>query len=151
MLLFMGLDLVYWNRKAGPRALIIVLVGIFCFVLLFMFLSQYGSLAMLAGLVLTSSLMFGYLGIEHYKGKAYVRGELDGVFISDLTKAIYWLSYIGADRVPGLGGYGGYWKRVRKIAPKISGDFLARWHGVEGRYSTSTRLRAQVKVHPLHY
>jgi hypothetical protein len=142
--LHMGLDQVYWHRRAGPRLLIVVLAGAFCICFLLIFLTAYGSLAMFAGIAVSSIFMFGYLGIEYYRSKAYVKGELDGLPISDLTKTIYWLSYVGADKIPILGGYGSYWKSVRKIASIINGDFLARWKSIEDRY----RISITVKLRP---
>jgi hypothetical protein len=125
--------------------LFVVLGGILCTVLLTMFLTEYGALAMFAGFAVSFGLMFGYLGIEYYRGESFVKEELDGVRISDMTKAIYWLSYVGADKIPVLGGYG-YWKRVRKIALRINGDFLSRWQSIEARYRTRPRLRTSPLV-----
>jgi hypothetical protein len=110
-----------------------------------MFLTEYGASAMFAGFAVSFGLMFGYLGIEYYRGESFVKEELDGVPISDMTKAIYWLSYVGAEKIPVLGGYG-YWKRVRKIALRINGDFLSRWQSIEARYRTRPRLRTSPLV-----
>jgi hypothetical protein len=130
-LLYMGADVIYQYKRLLPRMLIfIVLWLISIFVPLFMFGMQSWFLPWLVGDFL---IMLIYIGLEYLHMSKLVKGTIGNVSISDLTKAIYWLSIAGTGKTPLGQGFFSY-KNVSNVVNRIGGDLKTEWEQIREKY-----------------
>jgi hypothetical protein len=122
----MGADVIYTYRKLLPRMLVIlVLLSGSAFVPFVFNLPPWAPLWFVADF----ALVFTYIALEFYHASRLVTGRIEDVAISDLGKAIYWLSIVGSRKVPS-GQEFRYYGNVTKVADGIGGNLKLEWQEV---------------------
>lgn len=141
-MLFMGEDAIYLARQSIPRlfiSLALIFVCIFAVVLGFYWLVN--SIWFFVLLLVLFGLCFTQLGLEYRKSKRLVIGNVGDLSISDLTKAISWLSLF-SERKRMFGGPGGdAWVNVSIVADHIGGEFKAKWLSIIQSHKMPMRER----------
>jgi len=139
----MGEDTVYFARKSTPRILvsfILVFVAIFVVIIGFPWVLNDGGILVLFAVLF--GLLFVHVGLEYHKSKGLAKGEVENVSISDLTKAISWLSRVSEGKIISRMGSGGdAWVNVGRVADRLGGDFRSRWLTIVQNHKMPMRTR----------
>ena len=155
----MGEDYIYMYKKLMPRFVVGLFLVIIAFgVLLVGFYSYLGPSGfwVIFGLLLGSLSL--YFAVEYYHANVLVRGKIENVTISDLTKAIYWLSIINDGGTNfSLGGLH-YWENLERVVDNIGSEVQKRWQTLMSNcklptsrvlYILSVTLLASIIVIPI--
>jgi len=134
----MGADVVYTYRKLLPRMVVAFIIWM---VVLFVlpFLTDVTSVVFF-WLPISLLILSVYLGIEIFNAHRFVKGTIENVAISDLTKTIFWLSIVGSGKVM-PNEFQLYYKNVTKTLRKMDIEFKANWEKITQKYSLHLPLR----------
>lgn len=136
-----------------PRLLISMALVVVCiFVVIIGFKWVLDSGWFLAVLAVLFGLVSIHTGLEYHKSLSFVRGEIENVPISDLTKAISWLSELSKGGATGMiGGGRGAWLNVDKVADRIGGEFKSKWLSIVQNHRMPIRERTMVLTIPVAF
>jgi hypothetical protein len=128
-----------------PRFLVALAgVMIFMFTLLIFFSKWVDAFWFWAAFVMIFGILFIFLGVEYFRSTQLVKGAIGSVKISDLTKAIYWLSTINSRKGNfSLGGYH-YWRNVENVTKTLGGKLHEEWQGIVSKYKLSVSRKIYV-------
>jgi len=126
----MGADVIYTYKKLLPRMFVILLLWSLSVFVPFVFdLPPWAPFWFAADF----TIIFVYLVIEFRHASKLVKGTIENVPISDLTKAIYWLSIIGARKMPSTEDFR-YYGSVTKVISKMGTNFRIAWQEIQGKH-----------------
>jgi hypothetical protein len=86
------------------------------------------------------SVLCAYLGLEFFNAHRLVKGTVEGVLLSDLTKTIFWLSIVGSGKVM-PNEFQLYYRNVIKTIGKMNSEFKANWERITQKYSLHLPVR----------
>lgn len=132
----MGADVIYTYRKLLPRMLVFIMLWVVTLFVPFMLNLPPWSLFWFVGDFAIFSL---YICFEFRRASKLVKGTIDDVLISDLTKAIYWLSIVGSKKVPSQQFF--YSGNVTKVVNLIGGKCQTNWDEILRKYRLPNRTQ----------
>ncbi len=132
----MGADVIYLYKKMLPRFFLVFLAW---FVILVVFSSILNVVSWPIWLAGSSAFLFLYAGFEYFHASKLVKGNIENVSISDLTKAIYWLSIVGSKEAPSQEF--SYQRNVNKVINRIDGELKADWEEILRKYKLPDPMR----------
>lgn len=119
----MGADVVYTYKKLLPRMLVVLILWSVSVFIPFIFnLPPWTPFWFMADF----AIGFAYIVIEFRRASKLVKDAIENVSVSDLTKAIYWLSIVSSRKVPSSQDFR-YHGSVTKVVHKIGGNFNNAW------------------------
>jgi len=131
----MGEELIYQYKKMIPHFVLAFSAVIVMFAVISVIFSSYvGTVWLWSVFGLLFGSLFFFLGIEYYRSTHLVKGNIDGIPISDLTKAIYWLSIINSGAASFYLGGINYYQNVSKVLSRIGGEAETKWQSVTRRH-----------------
>jgi hypothetical protein len=137
----MGADVIYTYRKLMPRMFIALMLWIASlFAVFFIAGDATTSLFWFIGSFL---VVFAYIGLEFLHAYTLVKGSIENVPTSNLTKAIFWLSIAGSGRVISS-EYQYYCRHVTKTIDKMDDASKNNWMKLSEKYALRNL------IHPLY-
>lgn len=127
----MGADVIYMQRKATPR-IAVVIIAWAVLLALSMFAFNGPSLASWLTIVVSFVGILLYLGLEYRHASKLAKGYVDTVRVSDLTKAIYWLSIVSSRKAPTQETF--YYRNVAKVVHRMGGRMEIEWNEIFKKY-----------------
>lgn len=122
----MGADVIYTYKKLLPRMFVILLLwSVSVFVPFAFDLPPWAPFWFVADFALVSA----YAALEFHHTSKLAGGAIENVAISDLGKAIYWLSIVGSRKAPSGQDFR-YYGSVTKVVDKIGGNLKPAWQEV---------------------
>lgn len=133
----MGADVIYTYRRLLPRLLVFILFwSLSMFVPFMLNLPPWWPFWFIGDF----AVFLLFVGFEFRRVSRLVRGTIDNVPISELTKAIYWLSIVSSRKVPSQEF--SYQKRATRVANKIGGTLKIAWDEILEKHHLSNPTRS---------
>lgn len=127
----MGADTVHTYKKMIPRFLVAFTIWLVSFgIIVFMYDGPTWAPLWIAG---SGAILIGYLCLEALHAQRLVKGAIENVAISDLTRAIYWLSSAGSGKVESSINLVNC-TVVQKTLEKINGEMQVNWEKIVQEY-----------------
>lgn len=134
----MGEDLIYQYKKMMPRFLVGLVPVIILPIALLILFHDWVMPWFYAVMLLSYGTFSIFLFVEYFRSTKLVKGQVAGLKISDLTRAIYWSSVMNSEAARfSLGGYH-YWTNVENVMKIIDGRLQEQWKAILYKYTLPT-------------
>jgi hypothetical protein len=127
----MGEDMIYMAKKGMPRWFVVIIGAV---IIMAVIMLSLPSLVLSGWLWAVIASTFGcaisFVIVDYYRSTRLVQGCVSDMPLSDLTKALYWLSAVNSGATSFSMGGLNYWQNVNKVAEKMGQEFQTRWNSI---------------------